>query len=389
MPKFSKPWFRAQRGVWYVTLDGKQINLGADRNVAFEEYARLIAVPKEQRQAPAHSLPAVIDAFLTWLKPRRAADTFEWYRYRLERLARKYPTLSASRLTTQLVEDWVDDYDLSVTSRRNYYRSAKLCMKWARKRGLIRRNRIRDLEVPNAESREIVVSDAEYQQLLSLIRDDTLRDLVVTTWETGCRPQESLRVETRHVDLKNQRWVFPKSESKTKKRARVIYLTDTAAEITRRLSNKHPTGHLFCNSRGKPWTPDAVNCAFARIQIRIGKQIMAEMGLSVSDEAINELIPQLKLTRTIKGKDVVKTSARLREEARRKLTYKLASELAPRWSLYALRHSWATHALQRGVDPLTVAILMGHSDPSMLSKVYQHVALNPVHMLEQAKKAVK
>ena len=36
---------------------------------------------------------------------------------------------------------------------------------------------------------------------------------------------------------------------------------------------------------------------------------------------------------------------------------------------------------------MTVAILMGHSDPSMLSKVYQHVALNPVHMLSQAKLA--
>ena len=35
-----------------------------------------------------------------------------------------------------------------------------------------------------------------------------------------------------------------------------------------------------------------------------------------------------------------------------------------------------------------VAILMGHSDPSMLSKVYQHVALNPAHMLTQAKRAV-
>ena len=174
MPKFSKPWFRPQRGVWYVTLDGKQINLGSDRKVAFEEYARLIAVPKEQRQAPAHSLPAVIDAFLTWIKPRRAPDTFEWYRYRLERLARKYPDLAASRLTTQMVEAWVDDCELSVTSRRNYYRSAKRCMKWARRRGLITRNRIRDLQVPNAESREIVVSEVEYQQLLGLIRDDVL-----------------------------------------------------------------------------------------------------------------------------------------------------------------------------------------------------------------------
>jgi len=53
-----------------------------------------------------------------------------------------------------------------------------------------------------------------------------------------------------------------------------------------------------------------------------------------------------------------------------------------------LRHSWATNALQKGVDPLTVAILMGHRDPSTLAKVYQHLALNPKHMLTEAHRAV-
>ena len=67
--------------------------------------------------------------------------------------------------------------------------------------------------------------------------------------------------------------------------------------------------------------------------------------------------------------------------------YKRAAELAPRYSLYALRHSWANNALKKGVDALTVAILMGHEDPSTLSKVYQHLSLNPAHMLTQAKKA--
>ena len=62
MPKFAKPWFRPQRGVWYVTLDGKQINLGSDRKVAFEEYARLIAVPK--------------DSPLRWLKHGSMTTTF-------------------------------------------------------------------------------------------------------------------------------------------------------------------------------------------------------------------------------------------------------------------------------------------------------------------------
>lgn len=59
------------------------------------------------------------------------------------------------------------------------------------------------------------------------------------------------------------------------------------------------------------------------------------------------------------------------------------------YSLYALRHSWATNALKRGIDPLTVALLMGHKDPSMLARVYQHLSLSPDHMRDQARKATE
>ena len=31
--RFPKPWYRAQRGLWYVTLDGHQINLGSDKEI--------------------------------------------------------------------------------------------------------------------------------------------------------------------------------------------------------------------------------------------------------------------------------------------------------------------------------------------------------------------
>lgn len=389
MRKNAQPWFRPSRGVWYVTLDGKQINLGSDQAAAFEEYARLIAQSKESRKAPAHSLPAVIDAFLEWLKPRRSPDTFEWYRYRLERLAQRYPRLNASQLTMAMVEDWVDEYSISVTSRRNYFRAAKRCMKWARSRGLVKRNRIRNLEVPAGENREVVVTTEEYTELLSQICNPGLRDLVVTTWETGCRPQESLRVEARHVDLANQRWIFPKKESKNRKQSRVVYLTDNAAEITARLVQLHPTGKLFRNSRGGAWTPDAVNDALKRARIRIGRRIMKEQGLAVSNEEIEEFAKTLSPTCRVKRKKITKTPRMLFVEARQKLTYKLAISLVPNFCLYALRHTWATNALQKGIDPLTTAILMGHSDPSMLSKVYQHVALNPAHMLDQARKAAE
>jgi integrase len=62
-------------------------------------------------------------------------------------------------------------------------------------------------------------------------------------------------------------------------------------------------------------------------------------------------------------------------------------KLGTRYCLYVFRHSWATRALERGVDPLTVAILMGHADPSMLAKTYQHLSQNPKYLQDAAKRA--
>ena len=109
--------------------------------------------------------------------------------------------------------------------------------------------------------------------------------------------------------------------------------------------------------------------------------------VQVSESDINKRIKTLRPTMVCQGVERAKTAAELRCEAKCKLARKKASELAPRYSLYALRHSWATNALKSGVDPLTVAILMGHKDPSMLARVYQHLAHAPEHMLDQAKKA--
>jgi integrase len=115
---------------------------------------------------------------------------------------------------------------------------------------------------------------------------------------------------------------------------------------------------------------------------------MIRKDLRVSENEIEIERSKLKTTRKLFGKDVPKSNSELRCEAKRKAKKRFAKSLAPAYSLYALRHSWATNALQSGVDSLTVAILMGHQDPSMLAKVYQHLGHNPEHMLKEAQKAV-
>ena len=390
MSHYPKPFFRPGRRLWYVQIQGKQVNLGPDEAAAFRRYHELMATPKRVLlpATASKSLLSLIDAFLEWTQKHKSPDTYEWYRYRLQRFVEKYPNLTVEELKPFHVQEWVDGYQFSVTSRRNYLRSVKRCLKWATRQGYIERSPIAELEVPAAESREGLVSEQEFENLLAQVSDAEFRDLLIVTWETGCRPQESLRVEARHVDLQHRRWVFSKSESKTKRLSRVVYLSDAAFEITQRLVARYPQGRIFRNSNGKPWTTFAVNCAFTRIRIRLGKQLMRERRLSVSPDDVQEFARGLKADRTVKGVQMRKSENLLLQEARRKLTNCQACKLVPNYSLYALRHAWATHALQRGVDPLTVAILMGHRDPSMLARVYQHLALNPNHLLQQARKAV-
>ena len=388
MARRPQPWYRKNRGVWCVTINGTRHNLGPDKDEAFRRFYELMRRPAPQQTVSPQSLASIIDAFLDWVHTHRSPDTYEWYRYRLQRFCQRYPDLRTNELRPYHVQQWVDSYShLSRTSHRNYIRSMKRCLKWAEQQGYLDKNPIALLEVPTADRRDVDIPTEEFETLLSYVRHESFRDLLLTTWETGCRPQELLRVEARHVDLDHQRWVFPRQESKGKRAPRIVYLTNAALAITRRLILKHPQGPLFRNRDGKPWTTFAVNCGFTRLQIRMGKDVLRRRGEAVRAPDVKHCMKKLSRTKTVRGRRVPKTETELQCEAFRKLTNKRATELAPKYSLYALRHAWATRALQSGLDGLTVAILMGHSDPSTLARVYQHLSHNPVHLLEQAKRA--
>ena len=389
MAHFPKPFFKKARKSWYVEINRKQIKLGSDKEEAFLRYHQLMQQPADEAITSPESLVGIIDAFLDWTNRNRAPDTYEWYRYRLQRFVDKYPNMLVSSLKPFHIEEWVDGYDIAQTTRRNYFRSIKRCLAWATRQGRIDKNPLEALDIPGAERRDVYISPDNFETLLTFVPDSHLRDLMVVTYQTGCRPQESLRVIGEYVDTTNARWIFPQMKSKGKKSPRIIYLNDEALEISNRLLPDSPTCELFRNSAGRAWTTEAVNCAIDRVQIRMGKKILADRKVEPDTQAIEQRIKSLAKTKTVKGVRRDKRPAELRCEAKRKLTNEMAKNAAPRYSLYVLRHSWATNALMRGIDPLTVALLMGHKDPSMLARVYQHLSHSPDHMREQARLATK
>lgn len=389
MARRPKPWFRKSRKCWFVTLQGVQHNLGLDKRQAYEQFHELMRKPP-RRHSTSSSYASVADAFLDWTLRNRAPATFEWYRERLQPFVEQHPELCVTELKPFHVEEWATRSGRSINTFRNKMRAVKRSLRWARAQGYIESNPLETMVIPSADPREVYVSPKEFAEILLSVPSKEFSDLIRATYEVGCRPQESLRLEARHVDLTNSRWVFPKSESKGKKAPRVVYLTEQALEITERLARRYPTGKIFRTETGRPWTTSAVCCQFTRLQIRLGKQRMAEAEVVVEEKDIESFAKALSPTKRSNGELIAKTKAELREESKRKLTSKLAREHAPRYSLYALRHSWATNALQKkGMDALTVAILMGHRDPSTLAKTYQHLSHNPAHLLEQARRAAR
>jgi len=336
VPHFPKPFFRTARNAWFVQIGPKQIKLGAVRDEAFKLYHELMARPATTVAAPSDSSPTqlvvvIVDEFLEWCEKHRSPDTYRWYKDRLNSFCQSIPAdLAVDKFKPYHVQKWVDAREgLASGSRRNLIAAAKRALRWAEEQGYVDRSPLANMRKPACGRKEQIVSAAEYQRLLDRTKDQEFRDLLTVTWETGCRPQESLRVEARHVDLAGQRWVFPPSESKGKKTPRVVYLTAVAVEVCERLMKRHPTGELFRNVDGAPWTPDATNCRFQRIRKATGVK----------------------------------------------------------YSLYALRHTWINRMLLKGVDAFTVAVLAGHSDPSMLAKHYAHLSQAPAFLLEQARRA--
>ena len=114
MPHFPKPFFKQGRGLWYVEIDRKQVNLGPDREAAHRKYHELMAQPraKPKRQ---DALATIIDAFLEWTQKDRSPVTYEWYRFRLQRFIDLYPDMIAEDLRPYHVQQWVDGYSFSTT----------------------------------------------------------------------------------------------------------------------------------------------------------------------------------------------------------------------------------------------------------------------------------
>ena len=337
MPKKRpEPFWRAERKCWFVQLGKKQVKLSPDETEAWRLYHELMAKPAGEPQptvatGPSALVVEILDAFLEWTKTNQAKKTYTWYRDHIQNFVAAIPAgLTVAELKPYHITRVMDSRDTwSASTKNGFARSVQRGMKWAEKQGIIGRTPVPQVEKPSPESRDLVITPAEFDDLLARFPDQEFSDVLITCWESGCRPQEIMNVEARHVDLANDRWVFKVRESKGKKFIRIVYLTGRAVEITRRLAAQHPTGKLFRNAAGQPCDKDAISRRFHRKKKALGRKLC----------------------------------------------------------LYHIRHSFATRMLLAGVDAIVVAMWLGHRDVSTLAKTYQHLQQRPEFLHEKLRAA--
>ncbi|MCA9103016.1 MAG: site-specific integrase [Planctomycetales bacterium] len=314
---------------------GKQVKLAeadAPYKVALSEYHKVHAYKGPDVERGRLTVAQLMDDFLDWVEHNRASSTYEWYKRFLTPFHQHIgSTFRVANLKPFHIQAWVKaDYRKAKNNtRRNAIRAVERSMNWAVQSGYITANPIKGMEKPRQESRETVITEAQYRKALELTSDDgDVRDFLTFLWETGARAEEVPVIEAKHVD--GDTITLPKKDSKGKRYNRVIFLNDTAQATVKKLIERHPKGAIFRNGKGKPWNKNSIRCRFRILKRELG-------------------MPDLCAT--------------------------------------VFRHTWATDALTNGMDTTTASILMGHRDPATLARNYQHLTQNREHLKVAAKSA--
>jgi integrase len=242
--------------------------------------------------------------------------------------------MRVTHLRKKHISRWFEKSSYNPTSQNRALGALKRAFNWAVEEEFIVENPIAHVRKAKCLVRDRILTPNERTLILTSIKGQAFRDFVAGMTFTGCRPGEVARVEKDIVDLERGVWNFQKHKTvKKTRRPRIVFLCPKAIELTKRLLAQNPEGPIFRNSRGQPWTRNALRLRFRNLRKKH---------------------PQLK--------GVV---------------------------AYTYRASFATDALEAGVPDATVSALLGHTNTDTLHRFYNRLSQKIDHMKEAAAKATQ
>ena len=270
MPRQSKPYQRKNRGTWICTINGKRVTLGKTKKEAYQKFHELMA-DKKKVATESFTLYQLSQKYLTWVKQNRSEATyyrnFRYLKSLVEDVGRR---LKPTNLTRAQVKKWTESQKTwGDTARADAIGVAQRLLNWAVEQSYLEHNPIRGLQKPTRRPRDIVYTDEQWRKIQEHATGPFL-DVLDFLWSTGCRPKELRTLEARHIH--DGIVLFPGDEAKGRK-PRVIYLTDRSKAILDR--HMRDDGPLFRNSKGFPWTKDAIVQRCQRISQKVAFRVLA------------------------------------------------------------------------------------------------------------------
>jgi len=339
----SRVWWWAAKGYWATQIDGKRILLAKGRRnkkVAQTKHDRIL----KERELLASvdgpiSVAALCEQFLVDAHKHLAVKTYESYRYACQMFVDQYADRAAHGirpLDIRRFTQWMDQ-SLSETTQGIVLRSLLRCFNWGVAEELIPQHSLSKIRKPTGVRRDRYLSDEEFRQLLrgtnprnNHRRGAEFRRLLLAMDWTLCRPGELTRLKWEYIRWEQRVAIL--DDHKTRRatgKSKVIALVPKMIRLLRWLQERTASEFVFVNSRGEPWTVNAVNQRVQHIRERA--------------DLDNDVIP------------------------------------------YTIRHRAATNAILRTGDLKLTSLLLGHTSTHTTER-YTHIAQQ--HLVSFADRAV-
>jgi integrase len=312
MPRPSRPWYRASRRRWFVSMNGKQVPLpvtdpGAYES-AFAEWQALRAKAAEN-QPPARPtvrdrMPAYLDRQARRVKPHTLTVN-RWY---LKQFVDSFGGRAVEELEAEMLEDDARRSGWSSSTRNTYLGTVLGFLAWC---GI--KIRVRKPPKTSAGAKSVITEET-YRIALTHCRGDW-RGVVEILWLTGARPSEVARLSVENVDWGQRVARLDEHKTDDSGDARLLYFNAEAMRVLEGQRAKYGAGLLFRSKVGGLLKRQAFTRKFCRLSKRIGRRVTS----------------------------------------------------------YCFRHSWACRALASGESDVIVAALMGHKSTQMIWRHYAHV----------------
>lgn len=328
---------RGGRRVYYCNVDGKQYGLGPDIDLARKRFAELVGreVPTKGKATRSKTVGELVVLFDRWGGQFSSENTRKAYAGFLRRwVVSVGPNTPAHAIRPRHVDDFVvkSDY-LNRWSHDFVIRAVSRLYNWSRKQGYLPStvaNPTHGCEnINRPASPEIVFSP---RQVAILMRNKNRPFAAVIRFmiNTGCRVEEFRKARVGHVDLNARTvtipWAIAKLGKRTRKDRVIRYPAKLDRFMRRRVDGRAPGQPLLANTRGGDF---GIVCFNDLVRKRVRKK--------------PEEFPQ------------------------------------GGWGT-CLRYTFTTWAIKRGVGPVELAKLLGHSDLKMIMKHYQKLGAETDHM---------